>query len=117
MLQKIKDQLENGLGMGGAPPPPPADGTQGMMWGFDPSGLLSDSTSEDTAISSTNSSEMAQQLIDLLTESYDSTSQTSSDYAAELKEKISAMLEKQKSSMDDFTSALYTQLDAWSGTQ
>lgn len=114
MLQTIQEQLENGRG---TPPPPPP--SEGMMWGFDPSQLLGDSDSEDSTVSSlssTNSSEMAQKLIDLLTESYDSSSENSSDYAAKLKESIAEMLEKQKNSMDDFASTLYSQLDAWSSS-
>lgn len=115
ILEQIQDQLENTAASGGTPPPPPE--MQGMMWGFDPSALLSDSTEETTGTGSTDSTDMAQQLIDLLTESYDSTSESSSDYAAKLKESIAEMLEKQQSEMSDFASSLYTQLDAWSSTQ
>ncbi len=118
ILEKIQEQLQNGPAAGGTPPPPPE--MQGMMWGFDPTQLLGGSSSEDTgttALSSTESTEMAQQLIDLLTESYDSSESTSSDYAAKLKESIAQMLEKQKAGMDDFASTLYSELDIWSNAQ
>lgn len=113
ILQKIQDQLEKNPKPAGAPPPE----MQGMMWGFDPSALLSDGTSENTGISSSDTAQRAQQLVDLLTESYDSSSESSSDYATELKASIAEMLEKQKSGMDDFASALYAELDSWSSTQ
>lgn len=116
MLQAIQDKVAKGPGSDGTPPPPPPE-MQGMMWGFDPSQLLGTDTSEDTTgISGIESEDMANRLVDLLTEAYDSSSETSSEYVARLKESIAEMLEKQKSSMEDFSATLYAQLDTWSST-
>lgn len=111
ILQGLKEKLAEGPKMQGPPP-------QGAM-GFDIASILG-TDSEDSESSATDiataTSEMAQNLVDILAESFDSSSESSNDYATRLKESIAELLEKRKTEMDDFASALNTQLDAWSSS-
>lgn len=113
LLEGIQSQVAAGRPQGSPPPPPPGGMKGGAAGGLDLSSLLG-TTEEDEEDTADISTEAAQRLVDLLTQDYDSTEESSSEYAARMKTAIEELLEKQKASMNTFANELYTQLDAWS---
>jgi len=117
MLEKIQERTKNAPEMGeGMPPPPPP-----MMGGFDPSQMLSGmfgSQNDTGSVSSSNDNEsILQQIIDNLTESYDSSTESSDDYVEKLKDSLNSMFSQQKSEIDNFYSMIFNKLDAWNSEE
>lgn len=113
MLKEVQEKAKNAPEMGeGMPPPPPP-----MMGGFDPSqmlnGMFGSQSDTDSVNSSSDTQSILQQIIDNITESYDSSTESSDDYVAKLKESISSMFSEQKNSIDDFSKMIFSELDDW----
>lgn len=110
LLEDMQEQLNN-------PPQMPPRG----MGGFDPSQLLNGVSANDTVTGTSGSSadteELVMQIVDKLTEDYDSSTQSSEDYATKLKEALQTMFSQQKNNIDQFSGMMFDRLDAWSSGQ
>ncbi len=86
--------------------PPRIEGTEGIQ------GVSGTDTDFQSSLDT-----MLQQIIDKLTESFDSSTQDSEEYADDLKQSLSSMFSQQGSTFSQLQSMLFDKLDEWSTGQ